>query len=107
MAVVKEFKVKKYNRDTYDANMLLAFEPNGDKVWIKEEAYDATTLAPKYTTEQSTALSTPIQSHNWHGLTNATVLSKYPFAYTALGELDDLETAGDEFSGYNIGLFPV
>jgi hypothetical protein len=38
-------------------------------------------------------------------LTNATVLSKYPFAYTALGELDDLETAGDEFSGYNIGLY--
>ena len=91
MAIVKEFKVRRWGRYDYDANTLLAFEPNGDKVWIKEEAYDATTLAPLFTTASGTAL-TQKNLNAYHGMTHGTVLSKYPIAFSGLGEMDNPAT---------------
>ena len=88
MAVVKEFKVRRYSSYSFDANTLLAFEPNGDKVWIKEEAYDATTLAPKFSTQASTGL-TQKNLNSYHGMTIGTVLTKYPFAFSGLSEFDN------------------
>jgi len=88
MAIVKEFTVRRYNSYSFDANTLLAFEPNGDKVWIKEEAYDASTLAPKFSTQGSTGL-TQKNLNSYHGMTMGTVLSKYPMAFSGLSEFDN------------------
>ena len=101
MTIVKEFTVRRYSTSSFEANTLLAFEPNGDKVWIKEKAYDATTLAPYYTTETGTALTDKNLS-NYHGLTQSVVLSKHPFAMSGL---EDMENQATYYNGYSINLY--
>ena len=89
MTVIKEFTVKSSGSTWSDTNMLLAFEPNGDKVWIKEKAHDPTTLAPYYTTVEPTGLTDRL-SMGSHYLAHATVLSKYPMATSALDSATNL-----------------
>ena len=101
MTIVKEFTVRRYSTSSFDANTLLAFEPNGDKVWIKEKAYDATTLAPYYTTTSGTALTDKNLS-NYHGLTQGMILTKYPFAMTGFQELDNQAA---NYNGYSVNLY--
>ena len=99
MTIVKEFYVRRYASDKFDANTLLAFEPNGDKVWIKEKAYDATTLAPYFTTSENTAL-TQKNLNNYHGLSHGMILTKYPYASSGLSNM-----SLDTVTGYAVNQY--
>ena len=89
MTIIKEFTVKASGSTWSDTNMLLAFEPNGDKVWIKEKAHDPTTLAPYYTTVEPSGLTDRLRVGS-HYLAHATMLSKYPMATSALDNATNL-----------------